>query len=263
MVEIPDTLVERLKARQAVLVTGMGCSELAGAPGWKAFAESLAARLVFSDAQATATRLIGAGRLGDALAVIRDLLPPPALEEAIRQSYPGEAPVPEGLKVAGQFPWRAIVTTAYDDLWERALDSGDRPEPLRIMVGTEATAAARFGGTGAPLLHLFGRVASPKSLCLGPADARTRLVPSAGLGWLGHLRRRRTLVFVGFRPGESRRTPACGGGAGGRATPTRRTGPAACARRRDRGTGSWARRRGRTGAGAARPSHRTAPRRSP
>ncbi len=202
MVEIPDTLVERLKARQAVLVTGMGCSELAGAPGWKAFAESLAARLVFSDAQATATRLIGAGRLGDALAVIRDLLPPPALEEAIRQSYPGEAPVPEGLKVAGQFPWRAIVTTAYDDLWERALDSGDRPEPLRIMVGTEATAAARFGGTGAPLLHLFGRVASPKSLCLGPADARTRLVPSAGLGWLDHLRRRRTLVFVGFRPGD-------------------------------------------------------------
>jgi hypothetical protein len=44
MVEIPDTLVERLKARQAVLVTGLGCSELAGAPGWKAFADSLASR---------------------------------------------------------------------------------------------------------------------------------------------------------------------------------------------------------------------------
>ena len=34
MVEIPDSLVERLKERQVVLVAGLGCSELAGAPGW-------------------------------------------------------------------------------------------------------------------------------------------------------------------------------------------------------------------------------------
>ena len=42
MVEIPDSLVERLKSRQVVLVAGLGCSELTGAPGWKAFAGSLA-----------------------------------------------------------------------------------------------------------------------------------------------------------------------------------------------------------------------------
>ena len=32
MVEIPDSLVERLKERQVILVAGLGCSELAGAP---------------------------------------------------------------------------------------------------------------------------------------------------------------------------------------------------------------------------------------
>ena len=42
MVEIPDSLVERLKARQVVLVAGLGCSELAGAPGWKSVVDPFA-----------------------------------------------------------------------------------------------------------------------------------------------------------------------------------------------------------------------------
>ena len=41
MVEIPDSLVERLKERQVVLVAGLGCSELAGAAGWNELTEAL------------------------------------------------------------------------------------------------------------------------------------------------------------------------------------------------------------------------------
>ena len=41
MVEIPDSLVERLKERQVVLIAGLGCSELAGAPGWNELTEAL------------------------------------------------------------------------------------------------------------------------------------------------------------------------------------------------------------------------------
>ena len=44
MVEIPDSLVERLKERQVVLIAGLGCSELAGAPGWNELTEALASR---------------------------------------------------------------------------------------------------------------------------------------------------------------------------------------------------------------------------
>jgi tetratricopeptide (TPR) repeat protein len=201
MVEIPDSLVERLKSRQVVLIAGLGCNELAGAPGWTAFTETLAAPQVFSDERAALARLIASKRLGDAIALIRDLVPHPVLEDAIQKAYPGGAPVPESVKLAAAFPWRAIVTTGFDDLWERALGDGN-PDPLRIMVGTDASAQARLGGPGVPLLHLFGRVALPKSLCLGPADARVRLVPSAGLAWLDQLRRRRSLIFVGFRPAD-------------------------------------------------------------
>jgi tetratricopeptide (TPR) repeat protein len=201
MVEIPDSLVERLKSRQAVLIAGLGCNELAGAPGWSAFTQTLAAPRVFSDERAALAGLISSGRLGDAIALIRDLVPHPVLEEAIRKAYPGGASVPESVKLAAAFPWRAIVTTGFDDLWERALGDESHDPPL-IMVGTDASAQARLSGPGVPLLHLFGRVALPKSLCLGPADARVRLVPSAGLAWLDHLRRRRSLIFVGFRPAD-------------------------------------------------------------
>jgi len=200
MVEIPDSLVERLKARQVVLVAGLGCSELAGAPGWKAITASLAERTVFADARAQIAGLTAAGRLGDALALIRDLVPPTMIEEAIRQAFPADAPVSDNLKIAAEFPWRAVVTTAFDDLWERALSASDRRDALRVFVGTDVSARARLGGADAPLLHLFGRTAVPGSLCIGAADARQRLVPSAGLAWLDQLRRRRSLVLVGFRP---------------------------------------------------------------
>jgi tetratricopeptide (TPR) repeat protein len=201
MVEIPDSLVESLKARQVVLVAGLGCSELAGAPRWTAFVESLADRPVFSDVRAQISGLVNAGRLGDALALIRDLLPPAQVEEAIEQAFADGAPLPEGVKQAADFPWRAVVTTAFDDQWARALGAAPgRKDPLRVLVGIDASARARFGGPDTPLIHLCGRRSLPKSLCIGAADARKRLLPSAGIAWLDQLRRRRSLVFVGFRP---------------------------------------------------------------
>src|SRR5436190_75062 len=111
MVEIPDSLVERLKSRQVVLVAGLGCNQLAGAPGWSAFTETLAAPQVFADDRAALAKLTAAGRLADAIALIRDLVPHPTLEAAIGKAYPGGAPVPESVKQAAAFPWRAIVTT--------------------------------------------------------------------------------------------------------------------------------------------------------
>ncbi len=201
MVEIPDSLVERLKSRQVVLVAGLGCSELTGAPGWKAFAGSLADRPVFADARAQVAGFVAAGRLGDALALVRDLQPLPMIEEAIRQAFPAGAPMPDTVKLAAEFPWRAVVTTGFDDLWERALSpTAERRERLRVLVGTDVSARAQLGGADGPLLHLFGRAAVPGSVCIGPADARQRLVGSAALAWLDQLRRRRSLILVGFRP---------------------------------------------------------------
>ena len=203
MVEIPDSLVDRLKARQVVLVAGLGCSELAGAPDWKTFVESLAERPVFSDVRAQLAELITGGRLSDALTLIRDLLPPAQVEEALEQAFPDGAPLPDSVGQAANFPWRAVVTTAFDDQWARALGAAPgRRDPLRVLVGIDASARARFTGPDTPLIHLCGRRTLPKSLCVGAADARKRLLPSAGMAWLDQLRRRRTLVLIGFRPSD-------------------------------------------------------------
>jgi tetratricopeptide (TPR) repeat protein len=199
MVEIPDSLVERLKERQVVLVAGLGCSELAGAPGWNELTEALTGRLVFSDARQVVARLTAAGRMTDAIAFIRDLVPPQMVDESLAQAYAADRAIPDAMVACGRFPWRAIVTTAFDDLWERALDAADggRRPPI-VLSAAEDPAQAQ--STGPPLLQLSGRVAQPETLCLGPGDARIRLVSSPGLAWLAHMARRRSFVFVGFRP---------------------------------------------------------------
>jgi tetratricopeptide (TPR) repeat protein len=203
MVEIPGSLVERLRTRQAVLITGLGCSELVGAPGWVALIEWLAGRLVFSDARETAARLVAAGRLSDATALIRDLLPHPVLEEAMSEAFPDGGSIPESIQLVAGFPWRAVVTTAFGDLWKRALGAADphAREP-QVLVGTDDLGQARSAAAGTPLMHLFGRTAAPESLCLGPADARLRLASAGGLAWLEDLARRRSFVFVGFRASD-------------------------------------------------------------
>src|SRR3954466_5608335 len=123
MVEIPDSLVERLKERQGILVAGLGCSELAGAPGWNDLTEVLAGKLVFSNARQVVARLTTAGRMTDAVAFIRDLVPHQLVEDELARAYPEGKPVPEAMTACVRFPWRAVVTTAFDDLWEQALDA--------------------------------------------------------------------------------------------------------------------------------------------
>jgi tetratricopeptide (TPR) repeat protein len=199
MVEIPDSLVERLKERQVVLIAGLGCSELAGGAGWKELSEALAAKLVFSDARQVVARLTTSGRMTDAIGFMRDLVPHQLVEETLAQACSRDAEVPEAMAACVRFPWRAVVTTAFDDLWERALGAADGARRPPVVL-TAADDPAQAQSMGAPLLHLAGRVALPESLCLGPGDARVRLVPSPGLAWLAHMARRRSFVFVGFRP---------------------------------------------------------------
>src|SRR3954470_19922052 len=107
MVEIPDSLVERLKERQVVLVAGLGCSELAGAPGWNDLTETLAGRLVFSDARQVVARLTTSGRMTDAIAFIRDLVPHQLIEESLAAAYPDGVAVPDAMAACVRFPWRA------------------------------------------------------------------------------------------------------------------------------------------------------------
>jgi hypothetical protein len=127
MVEIPDSLVDRLKAREAVLVAGVGCGELAGAPGWPALTDNLAARLLFFDERAQVAKLLAAGRIADAVATVRDMMAQGVLRDAIRDEYP------DGRALAR--PARAdrplAVASGRDERVRRSVASGARRRSRR------------------------------------------------------------------------------------------------------------------------------------
>src|SRR4029079_8800754 len=81
--------------------------------------------LVFSDARQVVARLTTAGRMTDALAFIRDLVPHQLVEDELARAYPAGESVPDAMAACVRFPWRAVVTTGFDDLWEQALDAAD------------------------------------------------------------------------------------------------------------------------------------------
>src|SRR2546425_7096864 len=92
---IPPALVERLRTRQAILVAGLGCSSLAGLPGWPETLRRIAARLGGEEgrgARRTVEDLLGRGRRSAALAYLRARVPPAAVAEALSEAFPRGLP---------------------------------------------------------------------------------------------------------------------------------------------------------------------------
>ena len=70
---LPDALVERLRNRQAVLVAGAGCSELAQLPGWAALGQCFLQWVTDDADKAALSDLLQQGRMTSALAFVREL----------------------------------------------------------------------------------------------------------------------------------------------------------------------------------------------
>src|SRR5512142_969028 len=110
MSPLPEALLERLRNREAVLVTGLGCSLTAGFPGWTELLKRMSERLS-TDAEKKALRpLIKCGQLTTALALCRELLAEETMAEVLREAFSAATPVPESLHALAQAPWRGIVS---------------------------------------------------------------------------------------------------------------------------------------------------------
>jgi tetratricopeptide (TPR) repeat protein len=189
MVEIPPSLLERLKVRQTVLVAGLRCSELAGAPGWAELGKRLAGWLDDEDRKREIEALVEAGRLGLALAFLGERVAPEAAVEVLKDAYPVRETPPQLVADAGAIPWRGVISTGFDGLW--------------TAVGAPAVDTASLSTAGTPfVLDLCGTTAAPETLALGAAQHRARLAPTGVLGSLRELARRRSFVLVGFRAGD-------------------------------------------------------------
>jgi lipopolysaccharide biosynthesis regulator YciM len=200
---IPGALVDRLKTRQALLVAGLGCSALAGLPGWPEILRRIAARLRGEEGP-TARRmvedLLGRGRRSAAMAYLRARVPPAEVAEALAEAFPHGLPVPEPLALLALLPWRGVIVTAFDDLWDRALTGA--PEPfVHLDPGaygdTDAVPLA-----GRYFVHVLGQAHQPQRLCLAPADLRRGAMPARVSSFVRHRFQERSFVFLGFEPDD-------------------------------------------------------------
>ena len=66
---LPEVLVERLRNRQAVLVAGAGCSELAQLPGWAALGQCFLEWVMAEEDKVALADLLQNGRMTSALAL--------------------------------------------------------------------------------------------------------------------------------------------------------------------------------------------------
>jgi golgin subfamily B member 1 len=195
MVEIPPSLLERLKVRQTVLVAGLRCSELAGAPGWDELARRLAGRLDDDARKPEVEALVDGGRRAAAIAYLAARVPREALLEVVTDAYPVRAAAPELIAKARRIPWRGVITTGFDDLWGAPDGEDAAPRLARVDAPPLATNAAPF------LLNLCGTTAAPETVSLGAAAHRAR-IGAATLASLRELASRRSFVLVGFEPGD-------------------------------------------------------------
>jgi tetratricopeptide (TPR) repeat protein len=195
MIEIPPSLVERLKGRQAVLVAGLGCSELAGAPEWDELTMRLCDCVEDEARRAELRTLVAAGRRAAAIAYLGTRLSRDVITEVLTDAYPAPTEVPETIAAIARIPWRGLISTGYDGLWAAAV--GDGKDDVRVFTPDQAEQLAEHRGRF--LLQLGGSTSAPESLCLGDPRKLAGLGISAALHAVGE---RRSMVLIGFRPGD-------------------------------------------------------------
>src|SRR6266700_1708932 len=195
----PASLIERIKGRQAVLVAGLGCSRLAGRPGWDELARRLVEWLEPEAERAPVRALIDGGRVAAAIAILRARLADEVVVEVLRDAYGAPAKASPELALIARIPWRGVITTGFDDLWN-ALLFDESGQSLPHFHARDAQALDQHRGRF--LLHLCGSVAAPDTVCLSSADLRRRVTPTGITDVIDALYERWSFVFLGFGLGD-------------------------------------------------------------
>jgi tetratricopeptide (TPR) repeat protein len=197
MSKMPPALVEALRLRQVAIVAGSRCSELAALPAWSQLGATLADWIEDPVRKDEVKALLDVRPVA-ALARVRALLDEEVVAEVIADAVPAGRELPPALVAAAKVPFRAVLTTSLDDLWERATAVAALPT-VSLLPGQVRDLDDL---TGRLLMPLLGRATAPETLCLGPRDLHALLVATSTAAVLAEAHRRWSFVFVGFRAGD-------------------------------------------------------------
>ncbi|HEY1585988.1 MAG TPA: SIR2 family protein, partial [Polyangia bacterium] len=190
--EISD-LVERLRNGRCVLCAGSRLTAADGERSFRTLVGKLLAELPAGDDADGARRVLDSRPLAAAGFVRRRL--GDRFAEELRKAAAPFAELPEAIRLLGELPFRAIVTTAYDDAFERAF-TRDGVMP-RIYTPRDAEALKNDG----KLRFVFKALGDPAredSIVWSAEDLQTALA-DGGYRTVAHdLYRSRSFLFVGF-----------------------------------------------------------------
>lgn len=161
---IPTALSQRVRAGHAVLVAGFGFFDPPSARGWVPLLRRLAERLggegpKFKESARAVLDLVNRGRLGDALAFLRQQLPDEALRQVIAEVMVIPGTPPAAIDRAARWPFRGIVSTSFDDTWERVWRGRGGRRLLARQLGEVKDVAKLDDGATPFLLPALGRAA--------------------------------------------------------------------------------------------------------
>lgn len=190
-----EPLVERLRAGKCVLWAGSGLDEAAGGVGYRGVVSRLLDTLPASEETQEARELLKrrpflvAGfvrrRLGDGFA------------EALRKAATGPAELPTELRMLGELPFRAVVSTGYSNLIERAFTHDDQPLPVYTPANVaEAHAEKR----GRYLLKALGDPTLPGTTVFSARELQEALGADRLALAVRDFHKNRSILFLGIDP---------------------------------------------------------------
>ena len=201
-IPIPASLVRHLKERRCVLFVGAGLSAAAGLPGWQKLVLSMVEELDsegVTDGSTTELRtLVGSGKLLEVADHCRQRLGERRYQEFLGdQLRGGSGDLAEVHSLVTRLPFRAVVTTNYDKLLERAYSKfrGDLPKVVTCR-DRETLGSLLFSG-GFFILKAHGDIDDAGSLVLTARDYREIIHANAAFdGLFSALLMTRSLLII-------------------------------------------------------------------
>jgi Tfp pilus assembly protein PilF len=198
--EVPpeyEPLVERLRAGKVVLCTGAALGAPAGRPTWREIVERLLDRLEASADVIDARAMLDTHPLTTSGYVRRSL--GSSFRQALAETVGKNGALPEVVQLLSRLPFRAVVTTAFDDLLERAFSQeGKAP---RVYTPYEAEEIRR-DGRGRYILQVFGNPRNSKDVVFGAGDLQRVLADESFRHLARDLYEKRSFLFLGFDPND-------------------------------------------------------------
>lgn len=174
----PESLIAEVAERRCIVVLGAGasaaCHSLDGTrrpPTWSQFIGSLISAIPDAGDRTHALDLVHQQRYLDAAQIVRATIPMPDFDRIILREFRDPAYVPSELHdLVSQLDLKTIVTTNYDDIYERHTSRGKATDAYNVCNYYESHALNDLRSTTRSILKIHGSFSNPERVVLSLAD---------------------------------------------------------------------------------------------